>query len=348
MADAFQKVSVGEPLMIPAAAWNAALDAAEAYRALRDGSNTPHTSYDPLTLLIKNSSGSDLDRFSVVSVQGTSSVPMVNATDNLEEFQRKPNLEAVTPSGSTGAIGILMEPIANGLLGHALIAGITPCKVNVTDSSHWYADATSGSSTYLTSAASGGRAVVLWKESGTGTKWAYVLLDRAGGGSLTCKDEDGSPVYTGVDTIRAYQTEGVHFEALAGAPAGSADLRLYAASRTQAGSVSTGNQQWTGTKGSDGYSIFPVGSPTVPSKGVNLHTDTFGRLLMTRYGADFATLPGYCVQSTTEGVRGGRSDDVYITGAGGTIYLLSFRGGVYDGLQVFPSTTGSGFTGVLG
>ncbi|HEY1066240.1 MAG TPA: hypothetical protein VGE52_09030, partial [Pirellulales bacterium] len=63
--DAFKKVKSGEPLTIPAEAWNAMLDAAMAHKTgLRTGARTskglpPH----PGVVMVKNTSGATRGRF---------------------------------------------------------------------------------------------------------------------------------------------------------------------------------------------------------------------------------------------------------------------------------------------
>ena len=72
---------------------------------------------------------------------------------------------------------ILQVPLESEKLGKALLQGITPVKVNIGNESHEYAKLDAAG---LVSAGTGiGR--ILWKESGTGEKWA--LLQLGGGGS---------------------------------------------------------------------------------------------------------------------------------------------------------------------
>ena len=70
---------------------------------------------------------------------------------------------------------VLAEPIASVKIGRAYIGGVCLAKVNVTDAGHAYATITDGEEAYLTSAASG-PVQILWKEAGTGQKWAQIRL----------------------------------------------------------------------------------------------------------------------------------------------------------------------------
>ena len=65
-------------------------------------------------------------------------------------------------------------------MAEAALIGVVPTQIDVTDEDHDYAVAKASDSTQLSSA-TGGTAQILWKESGTGTKWAVVRLGGAGG-----------------------------------------------------------------------------------------------------------------------------------------------------------------------
>lgn len=170
----------------------------------------------------------------------------------------------------------------------------------------------------------------------------YVRL--GSGGTITCKNEDLSLTMAGVDTIVAYQDDGVYFTYSTFLPGSIADLRLSGANRIQNGTVTTGNQSWSGTKGADGFTVYKPGDPSL---GISMYTDGFGRFFISRIGTDVALHAGYWVYGTSGGARGGRTEDVYITGGSGFVYRLMFAGGVFDGYQVFGGPV-TGFTGVLG
>jgi hypothetical protein len=71
---------------------------------------------------------------------------------------------------------ILQKPLAKSECGIAIVAGITPVKINIADVSHEYAELdTSG----LKSAETGA-VRILWKEDGTGSKWAVAQLGVSG------------------------------------------------------------------------------------------------------------------------------------------------------------------------
>jgi hypothetical protein len=78
-----------------------------------------------------------------------------------------------------------MEPLESGAVGRACVAGVCPVRLNVIDADHRYADVDDAAYTLKTSNTGGTR--ILWKESGTGTKWAMVLL---GGSCGTAETPD--------------------------------------------------------------------------------------------------------------------------------------------------------------
>lgn len=168
------KVTPGQPLKIPATAYNAFVDAALAHRAVRSGNRAGSSSADTTGIIyVKNTSGSDLGRFSVVGLGDA----VLDPATNLENFKNSLMLEGTTPSYGTheGKFAVLTEPIAAGKLGKACLFGVTPVQINVTDELHVLADIAAGQSGYLASGETGA-AQILYKQAGTGTKWAIVRM----------------------------------------------------------------------------------------------------------------------------------------------------------------------------
>lgn len=128
-------------------------------------------------ILIRNDTGSTLLALSCVEIGD----PTISAVNAPFELMRHPMFAADTPTASDVAFAITEEPIPAGQYGRAVVLGVVPCDVNITDTGHGYAAPVSGS-TVLTSAATG-PARILWSEGGTGTQKAVVLIDRQGAGS---------------------------------------------------------------------------------------------------------------------------------------------------------------------
>ena len=173
-----RKVRSGQKLSIPAGAYNAFIDAAADYqrRTAGIGQKAEPSLRQAGIVLIRNDSGSDQNRLAVLGIDS----PIIGPTSNEDEFKNRVALSCVTPAADTheGRFVILLEPIAVGKIGRAYAAGICPARVQVKDEDHWFADVKDGETSCLESRASGA-AQILWKEAGTGLKWAIVRLSAA-------------------------------------------------------------------------------------------------------------------------------------------------------------------------
>jgi len=138
---------------------------------------TPTPSNEPASIVhIKNDSGSDLTRFSALAITDVFPDP----DDNENSFANGPLLTGDTPTASTapGNFCVMLEPAKDGVVVPAAIAGVTVVKLNVVTAT----DTTCGVGT--TSVLQSGKqgAQILWKQTGTGTKWAIIRLGATAGG----------------------------------------------------------------------------------------------------------------------------------------------------------------------
>lgn len=179
MAD-LRKVKPGEPLVIPASAYNAFVDAALDYqdRRLSLGQGGMPPGQNSNLIVVKNNSGADRSRFQILGIDSV----VISPTDNLQQFQNRPAVVGVTPTiaDHRGKFVILAEPIKTGQLGLAWIAGICPVQVHMLSAHHRYADVGGGGAAGLTSGDSG-VAQILWSSGTSGTVWAIVRLGAGGG-----------------------------------------------------------------------------------------------------------------------------------------------------------------------
>lgn len=194
MADPFQKVKPGDPVMLPAEAWNAALDAAANDRDLRRavGDMAPSIARTPTYVKVYNTTAATLPRYHAAWL-GTNSFDSKIPYGSFDEWQRDPTLNCYTPSYSPSAGDIpwvvTMEPIQPGMIGRAVLLGIVPTLVQIRGSTHRYVNI-DGESTliYPRSRATSTRAAILWKAPApavsTDIYWCYLLLTQtvAGGG----------------------------------------------------------------------------------------------------------------------------------------------------------------------
>jgi hypothetical protein len=180
MSDQLRKVQTGEPLRFPARFYNALVEMAAAWQGGQFAQGMPALGNRPADgiVLVHNDSGADRDQFQVLGVKETLILP----GSNEQEFKNRLAFKADTPSEDDhlGRFVILAEPIKNSLIGRAWAFGVCPVKVDVGDAAHRFADVADGVCTSLKSGGTGG-ATILWKESGTGLKWALVRFDCAPG-----------------------------------------------------------------------------------------------------------------------------------------------------------------------
>jgi len=207
MADMLKKVRPGEPLRIPAAAYNLFIDAARDFRNRTSGiAQQSLPSFQQAGLvLVRNDSGADRDRFDVLGVSG----PILSPTGSEGSFKNRVALTGVTPieAGHAGKFVVLLGPLRAGTIGLACAAGVCPVKINIVDESHSFADVNDGLAGSLKSGLTGA-ATILWKQSGTGQKWAIVRLGTpsgARGGTTTfpakLSASLGNGKYTGKEQV---------------------------------------------------------------------------------------------------------------------------------------------------
>ncbi len=176
MTDALKKVQAGQNLRIPAAAYNAFVDAAADLkrRETNIGARTSSPPEQNGIVLMKNMSGEHRARFEVLGING----PVHTPADNEAAFLDKPALIGVAPT-RPGGFAILLEPIHSEAMGLAMVSGLTVARIMVLDTRHAFAGA-DPVWPMLTSDPLGS-ARVLWKEDGisldeTDLKWAVVML----------------------------------------------------------------------------------------------------------------------------------------------------------------------------
>jgi hypothetical protein len=138
--------------------------------------NTPVPDAAPATsqttVRIKNASGGDWPRFSVLRV----TAPTIDPSDNLNTWQRTPVLDADEPDG-TGQIAILLEPIGDGRIGRAAVSGIVPVLIDSTTADPTHALPIDSDITKMTGSTTG--YPILARESGSGEKWGLVILSQS-------------------------------------------------------------------------------------------------------------------------------------------------------------------------
>jgi len=171
MGDPLKRVQRGQPLRIPAETFNTFIDVAKAHQQAQQRSGVRHESLlSPGVILVQNNSGIDVDQYEVLGISGV----IIDPDDNEDEFRRQVALTAITPAAShAGKFVITAEPIADGEIGQARVAGVSPVMIDwPTDGNDYKLADVSGwgflEASWL------GSAQVLWRAGGTGVQWAIV------------------------------------------------------------------------------------------------------------------------------------------------------------------------------
>jgi hypothetical protein len=184
MGDDFRKVRPGDKFRMPAKAYNAFIDMARDWQDRQhdaESSAQAGSGPDSTVVLVKNATGVDQSRFAVLGISG----PIYTPDDNLDSFKNKLAFVGAVPTTAsyTCKFAILLEPAVNGAIVRAVVAGVVAVQVDISDANHSFAEVKDSSSVSLKSAAIGS-AQILWKQSGTGLKWALVRLNSPLAGTL--------------------------------------------------------------------------------------------------------------------------------------------------------------------
>lgn len=190
--DPLLPVSPGQhsPLVRNTRAVNAVLEAARAQRGSRRTGVPGVQGVFEGSLLAKvglpDASAEDvLDAYSVLAYGDPRLSPATE--DRRHDGQRVQVFDGEVPSDASAPFMITVESLLGTAIGDAVVSGLAIVQVNVSKASHARAKPKVGETDYLVSADSGG-VPVLWKESGTGLKWAMVLLDFADSAALRTAD----------------------------------------------------------------------------------------------------------------------------------------------------------------
>jgi len=192
--DALRKVRTGEPLRIPAAAYNAFVDAAIANRA-NERNAIADPGRDPSqrgVVLVRNDSPDDLPAHHALAITGVLVEP--GEDDQERTFQGRTPLtaEVATEDSPPLSFVVAAEPIRAGKIGRCVLHGITTARITVQNE----ADETcelKAEETLLASSPLGG-VPILWKEEGTGEKWAVIELGRPSLARVTAVLGEAQPI----------------------------------------------------------------------------------------------------------------------------------------------------------
>jgi hypothetical protein len=172
--DPLRRAVSGRQQRIPTEAYNAFVEAAAAERAGRFDRGTAFGDdvRQAGVIKVRNDTDDPRARGEILAL----GAPLVLPSADLREFQRQVAMGGDLPDSTTGKFAVLIDPIAPGRIGRAVASGIAFALVEA-DGDTDFADSESGNAV-LQSAAAG--AQVLWREDGSGQKWAVVRLPVSG------------------------------------------------------------------------------------------------------------------------------------------------------------------------
>ena len=175
MGDRFKKVQSGQQLQISAEVWNALIDLTrEAKQQRHDQTGESHSQTRQTNLAkIRNQTGADFERFSIVSLAS----PVITPSDNELEFKNQTSFQATLPDVSTGRrFGVTLEPIPAGRIGTASVAGVVAARVAVGATIYESAEPIPGEANYLRNVPHG-PASLLWIEASGSVRWAIIRFN---------------------------------------------------------------------------------------------------------------------------------------------------------------------------
>jgi hypothetical protein len=218
--DPRQHVNPGDPIRLAASqinGLNELLTSNAGFGSLTAGEPpTPYT-----WVMGKNNTGATIARWGVLAITGMNVAPSgdSNAT---RQFEMMPVVACGTPSATTTAWCVAVQPIKSGQIGRVAVGGVVQVKVDVTSADDKFV-ACKASATELKTGTTG-EGLILYKEGGTGTgKWALVRLVAGGAqgvkrGTFTAPWTKGSTktVADAVTTGATYTNVKNYFAAITG------------------------------------------------------------------------------------------------------------------------------------
>lgn len=243
-----RRVSAGERIRIPADTWNDVLETVRRARGSRLGSGGSGPLADAVgasvVVLIQNATGAALDEGACLAI-GDALVTVGI------DFADEPIFSGDTPASATDAVAVLVEPLANGEIGRAVIQGVAVATVDVGSVGHGYASPASGDA-FLTSGTTG-PVRILSTPGGTGSQTVAVLLTGAPPTGVTVGAFDGSPSYPDIVSIEIDEAQG---GVVTQPGAGRAKISWASASLTSPGVIDTTSQTIAGAKNFKDFTTF--------------------------------------------------------------------------------------------
>jgi hypothetical protein len=155
---------------------NAIADAAEWVGAHQrsESFDTPRGIIDTGRILIRNGTSSQWDRWKAAEITGS----LIDPDSSLETWNSGMPVYEANEIQNKGKVVILIEPIATGTIGRAIVSGVTRCRVNLRSVLHRFARAEPGEDAMFSTNSNKAEAEILWLEDDEtlGEQYALVRL----------------------------------------------------------------------------------------------------------------------------------------------------------------------------
>lgn len=178
--------SAGTKIKIRHQTWNALMDLVSERKGTTQSGGGLADSATTGLVEIYNDTGTAFDANQVVGLDA----PLFAESDNSSAFRLRPAFRAVDADGDhhKGMWAVCAEPIRDKAIGRAWVTGVAAVSVDITDDTHRFCELTGSSSATTLESATGGRAMIITKGSGTApyTTWCLVLLSGGTKQAMRC------------------------------------------------------------------------------------------------------------------------------------------------------------------
>lgn len=178
-----KKVQPGELLEIKASTWNSFIDAANFVKALQSnqGSSSLKSGIHNGIVLVRNAESATWPQYGALVLADLAVKP------NSNELEFKSGVPVfigrrMATADEEPPYAVLLEPAEFGKLARALLLGVTPAKVTISESTHTFAVPTPNSASGALESSDEGVARILWKAGNSGSQWCLLQLGGAGSG----------------------------------------------------------------------------------------------------------------------------------------------------------------------
>ncbi|MCA9775055.1 MAG: hypothetical protein KC466_21730 [Myxococcales bacterium] len=172
----FRRASPGQPLIIRASEWN---ERSRLLEGIGPAGIAASSQARAVPLPVLNAGDTDIPAYGIAAIDAA----VVDPAASPGAFVQRPALRVVpyTEQNATRQPVVAANKIPAGGMGTAIVAGVTPLRINVLDDAHEHATPSLGVPWELDSSEDEGPLRILYREPDISPAWAYGLL--GGGGS---------------------------------------------------------------------------------------------------------------------------------------------------------------------